>query len=57
MKKYKRGDHVSESKRCVYTGCGKGGAHSFNSLCNYHWNKIIEENIKKVVAANKKDPL
>jgi hypothetical protein len=44
---------ASKPKLCRV--CGKAGAYSFNSLCHYHWEKLIEVNIKKHVEEKKKD--
>jgi len=54
----------SSSRPCLYDGCTKKGAFSFNNLCNDHWNVRIDENIKEFVAEHhrkiadqKKEPL
>lgn len=44
----------SSSRPCQYEGCTKKGAYVFNNLCNYHWQKRIDENIKKVGDAERK---
>lgn len=44
------------TRRCKY--CDKGGAYSFNHLCSFHWDQLINENIKKIVEEQrKKEPL
>jgi hypothetical protein len=44
-----------KTRRCRIDGCGKGGAYHFNMLCPFHWDELIEENIKKHIAAYKKE--
>jgi len=46
---------VYKTRRCKIEGCGKGGAFYWNNLCTYHWDVLIEENIKKLVDELKKE--
>jgi hypothetical protein len=41
-------------KICKYPGCDKAGAYGTKELCNFHWDLQIDENIKKLVAEQKK---
>lgn len=34
---------------CRVEGCGKRGVSIHNRLCNYHWEKQIEINVKNYV--------
>jgi hypothetical protein len=43
-----------KTRRCLV--CGTGGANSFNNLCSFHWQKKIDENIKKIAQNTKKKP-
>jgi hypothetical protein len=45
-----------KTRRCKR--CDKGGAYHFNDLCPYHWDQLIDINIKKLINEwqNKKDP-
>lgn len=44
----------TSSRRCKV--CNNAGAYSFNDYCNRHWQEQIDRNIKKIVAAQKKEP-
>jgi hypothetical protein len=36
-----------KARRCKY--CEKQGAYSWNNLCSFHWDQLIDRNIKKLV--------
>lgn len=40
-------------RQCIYPNCDKRGAYSFNHLCNFHWDVVINRNIKKFVQEDK----
>jgi hypothetical protein len=42
----------NQTRRCLH--CDKAGAFSFNHLCSYHWDPLINFNIKKFVEEDKK---
>lgn len=45
---------VYKTRRCMHDGCGKGGAYAFNRLCVFHWDMLIDKNIKKFIDAERK---
>lgn len=42
---------MTSTKKCIE--CDKNGAFSFNRLCSYHWDQLIDRNIKKFIAEEK----
>jgi hypothetical protein len=44
----------TSNKRCKV--CNRSGAYAFNDYCSRHWQEQIDNNIKRIVAAQKKEP-